>query len=139
MTISSALGITSPSSLKFPARHGHFLDGHPGPGPRGDAGSSAQPHEVDQPQLAGPGRQFRPAQRLGGWSINVTIGGKAEIDFGFDLTNPGVFLLDTTQFGLTAQIDATNLSFSASIGAIGVSVGPGRSRCATVPGPDRPP
>ena len=73
----------------------------------------------------GLGGSLGPLTVSSGGMVNVTIAGNAEIDFGFDITNPGVFLLDTTSFGLTAEVDATNLSLTASIGSVSVSVGPG--------------
>ncbi len=96
--ISSALGISGSQLADDPARHGHFLDGHPGPEPRGDAGSSnpaSRSRSTSHPwaSAAVSGRSTISA----GGSVSVTVGGNAELDFGFDLTNPGVFLLDTTQ------------------------------------------
>jgi Ca2+-binding RTX toxin-like protein len=119
--ISSALGITAPNSLTIQLVTA-----------TSSTGTQDQDLEVMldlQPSFTksinigslGLGGSLGPLTVSSGGTINVTVGGNAEIDFGYDLTNPGVFLLGSTQFGLTASINATNLSFSASIG---VSVGP---------------
>ena len=81
-----------------------------------------------------------PLNISGGGSVNVTIGGNAEIDFGYDITNPGVFLLSSTNFGLTAQISApVSVSRRASAPSVCQSVPMRRSHWVTRPATAPPP
>ncbi len=124
-TIANALGISAPSTLS--------LNVVTATSPMGTQDQDLEVMLDLKPTYSnmvnvgnlGLGASLGPLTVSSGGMVNVTIGGNAEIDFGFDITNPGVFLLDTTSFGLTAEVNATNLSLTASIGSVSVSVGPG--------------
>ena len=53
----------------------------------------------------------------------VTIGGTANINFGYDLTSSTSFMLGSTSFSLTAKIAGSNLSLSGDLGSVSVSIG----------------
>ena len=64
-----------------------------------------------------------PLTISGSGAVTVTVGGSANINFGYDLTTSTPFLLGSTNFGLMAQIASSNLTLSADIGSVGVSIG----------------
>ena len=60
-------------------------------------------------------------QVSGSGTITVSAGASLTLDFGLDLTNPGLpkpFFYDTTGVELTAKVLGTDLTFQASLGAV---------------------
>ena len=126
--ISKALGISAPSSLSITTAS------IPGSGSGMDQAIEVQLNlqENVSPSLGlsslnNLAQNLGPLMITGTGSVQITVTGSLNFDFGFDLTNPGVFLMvgqNGTQISLQAQITSgSGFTLSAGIGGVKLSIG----------------
>ncbi len=124
--IDTALKIASPNSLSI-----QFVTST-APGNVGDEllqlKLSLQPSITNMPvhldSAVALGNGLGSLTLASGNMVNLTIGGKAELDFGYDLPSQVAFLLGSTNFALTAQIAAPSLNLTGNIGAVAITSNP---------------